>query len=117
MAITSERQLAQLLANMESLSNDDRIEIMKGAWFVKGRLRGLYIAPMMSKGNANEIKTFFTGAGALLFTAPGGQGVGLPGGGRVYADYYPTGHDNPPCVPRDGFSCWVPDSSDWEPGK
>jgi hypothetical protein len=109
MAITSEQQLARLLAEMDSLTNDDRIEIMRGAYFVKGTLRGLYIAPMQRCPPA-EVIGFFTSAGAFLF----GVG-GLQGGGRVYPDHYPTGHDNPPCVPRDGFSCWVPDSNPWKP--
>jgi hypothetical protein len=82
MAITSEQQLARLLAEMDSLTNDDRIEIMRGAYFVKGTLRGLYIAPMQRCPPA-EVIGFFTSAGAFLF----GVG-GLQGGGRVYPDHF-----------------------------
>ena len=66
MAIESEQKLAQLLANAPSLTNRERIEIMQSAYFVGGRLRGLYIAPMMKSCPVSEIKAFFVGAEAFL---------------------------------------------------
>lgn len=55
MAITSEQQLARLLAEMDSLTNDDRIEIMRGAYFVKGTLRGLCANAKMPTGRSHWI--------------------------------------------------------------
>jgi transposase len=42
------------------------------------------------------------------------RAMGDRAGGVVYADYYPTGA-HPPCVPKDGWSCWVAAKTPWRP--
>ena len=110
MAIESEQQLIRLLRTVRSLDADDiNVMLSTANYLPDGRLRGLYIGSMVRKCSREEIIEFFRAADAYL--------VGIGGavrGDRVYPDHYPTG-GRPPCVPRNGFSCWVPASDDWEP--
>jgi hypothetical protein len=110
MAIESERQLADLVFQLRSLSDEDRFVIMSTAnYSPEGRLRGLYIRSILQRCPRDEALQFFTMAGVFVVGFGGAQL-----GDRVYPDHYPTG-GRPPCVPRDGYSCWVPASDTWQP--
>jgi hypothetical protein len=102
MAITSRRQLMELLLEISSLTQDDRDAMVDNALFeMEERLLGLYNRPMKNKCTPEEMHRFFLGAGAHT------NQYGDPNTPEVFFDYYPTGRSNPPCVPRDNFCCWT----------
>jgi hypothetical protein len=110
MPISSELQLENLLRrNVPALSEEglhamlDTAEFRDDGWLVALYIRPLRAAP------SGQIDRFFRDAGAFM-----GE-YGDRSGGNVVPDHYPTSHGNPPCVPRDNWSCWVPANNPWRP--
>ena len=109
MPIHSPEELKRMLQSTcrRSLSDGD-IEVLEDtAIFQRGLLAGLYLKPMQ-KCAFDEMNNFYRMAGVHM------RGMGDRAGGVVYADYYPTGV-HPPCVPKDGWSCWVAAKTPWRP--
>jgi hypothetical protein len=107
MPIRSELELEQLLREHFSLSPDDIAAMTETAIFDGGMLRGLYIRPLR-RATADQMGAFFTAAGARM-----GQ-FGDVRGDRVYRDQIP-GSGQPPCKPKDNWTCWVPHNDPWTP--
>jgi len=95
-----------LRQSLPSISTDGIRETVKTAIFINVRLAGLDLTYLRLAPRQQQDR-FFRLANARM-----GQ-LGDPNGGRVYENYYTGG--NPPCVPRNTWTCWIAANDRWEP--